>query len=241
MKKFQLCFVLICLFSIGCSATPKNNPYEINLSNFEVKNVNGKDVLYLKPNTIKYTDTVKKNSTTREIVKRNIYDLNADTIQYAIKGPLANKSIVCVCVPKIINSANILFEYNAYNVTTSSKHVKNLYVAIKDKNKKSAEKYAKKIFLDGNNKISNYILFGKDSSGKNVGYIYKLGYENTGIVFFYPGDFSPILKNMWKNMLDLGWKNTINNFINIMREYNPHINIQEMYKNNIKVLVLTYK
>lgn len=240
MKKIQLCFLLICLFSIGCSAAPKNNPYEINLSNFEVKNVNGKDVLYLKPNTIKYNDTYTHNVKKREIVKVNVYDLNADSIQYAINGPLCKKSFATVYIPFYITVTNAITD-NYLASTTSGSNIKQLYIALKNHNNDKAKNITKNIFNDANSNICNYLLYGKDSRGKNVGYVYNKGYENVGIVFYYPDDFSPVLKNMWKGALDLGWKNTINNFIDIMEDYNPHIKIKIKKKKYDTYLLLTYK
>jgi len=240
MKKIQLYFLLICLFSIGCSAAPKNNPYEINLSNFEVKNVNGKDVLYLKPNTIKYNDIYTHNVKKREIVKVNVYDLNADSIQYAINGPLCKKSFATVYIPFYITVTNAITD-NYLASTTSGSNIKNLYIALKNHNNDKAKYITKNIFNDANRNICNYLLYGKDSRGKNVGYVYNKGYENVGIVFYYPDDFSPVLKNMWKGALDLGWKNTINNFIDIMEDYNPHIKIKIKKKNYDTYLLLTYK
>lgn len=239
MGKILIYFIMFSLCS-NIFAVPKHNPYEININDFEVKTVNGKDILYLKPNTIKYTETYKHKSTTREIVKINVYDLNADTIQLAIKGPLYKESHAIVYIPLYINVSNVMIDNNL-SVSTSGHNIKKLYISIKNKNTIDAKNIAKSIFNDANSNVSNYLLYGKDSKGKNVGYVFVKGKENLGIVFYYPDDFSSILNNMWKGPLDLGWKNTIKNFISIMKKYNPHIKIVEKTKNNSTYLYLTYK
>lgn len=238
MKKLIISCLLI-IICCSCSVH-KNNPYEININNFEVKNINGEEVLYLKPNTVKYNETYKNKTINREIVKVNIYDLNANTVQKAINGPLYKDCYAIIFIPSYITTTTI-FKYKASEMTISGSKIKELYLAIQSNSVNRKRKAARTIFNCANKNASNYILYGKDINGKNVGYVYRKGKENIGIVFFYPDDFSPLLDNMWKKCLDLGWENTINNFISLMEKYNPHLNIEIKTHNNTRYLYLTYK
>ena len=237
--KYLFILLITVIFCSGCSSTTYHNPYEINESNFEVKNINGKDVLFLKQTS--YTDIITRQSVNREIVKRNIYDLNADTIQYAINGPLHNKCWASIYRPYYVNTTNMFFVDSIYCEKVNSTYIKQLYSAIKNNNSYTAKSIAYKIFSEANSSNSNYILYGKDSKGRNVGYIYQIGKENTGIVFYYPNNFSNIIKNIWKGPFDLGWNTVIEEFISTMKNYNPHLKIIKKHSKYDTYYIIKYK
>lgn len=238
MKYFYL-FITIIICCSGCSSKTYYNPYQINENSFEIKNINGKDVLFLKQNN--YTESFQRKTEDRHIVKRNIYDLDANSIQYAINGPLHHNCYAVVYRPYYINTSNVFFVNSLYCEKVNSRYIKSLYKALKNNNSNAAKNITYNIFSEANTTISNYILYGKNSQGKNVGYLYIIGKENIGIVFYYPDNFSSIIKDIWKGPFDLGWNNTVENFISLMKEYNPHLSITKKHNNTNTYYLIKYK
>lgn len=234
------------LLIAGCANTNSNNsmynPYEINPDDLEIKTVNGKEIIFIKKlpmeNTAVKTTTVKRKVEHRYIVKRSLIELNANTIQAAINGPMREKCAIPIIVPVYTNPS--VLSKNQFSTQVSLHNLKGIYSALNNKNENNAKYFAKEIFNSANNTNARYILYGKDHKGRNVGYVYKLGYEDLGIVFYYPDNFNSLLNSRWKSPIDYGWSKFIDNFINVMKDYNPHIKFKKCNTKYDVYYLLTY-
>lgn len=193
---------------------------------------------------VQQRDTTYQNEReirTRRIQRFSLNQLNANSIQAAYYGPLKNKSKVTVIIPQYISTNNILFPNKTTLCTPiSGREIKQLYSdIINDSNRLPFTVYD--IFKNSNGKYANYKLYGKDKFGRNVAYIYNLGYENTGIVFFYPDKFRYIFYKMYKSWSTLGWNTFVENFIDIILYYNTHLEISKHFINGEYVYIIKYK
>ena len=177
---------------------------------------------------------------TRRIQRFSLNQLNANSIQAAYHGPLKNKSKVTIIIPQYVSTSNIMFPSKKTLCTQiSGRQIKQLYSDIlNDSNRLSLTVYD--IFRDTNGEYANYKLFGKDKFGRNVAYVYNLGYENTGIVF-YPDKFRYIFYKMYKSWSTLGWNTFVENFIDIICYYNKHLDISKHFISGEYVYIIKYK
>jgi hypothetical protein len=178
---------------------------------------------------------------TRRIAKFSLNELNANTIQAAYYGPLKDKSEVYIIIPQYVSTLQIMFPSKTTLATIiSGNEIRRLYKAVRN-NSDDIHDIIYKTFMIGNRDYSNYILYGKDKFKRNVGYIYNLGKENQGIVFFYPDKFPNIFKKTYISWSSLGWNTFIENFMSIISKYNSHLIITSTFIKNEKVYIIKYR
>lgn len=178
---------------------------------------------------------------TRRISKFSLNELDANTIQATYYGPLKDKSDVYIIIPQYVSTLQIMFPSKTTLATIiTGNEIRRLYKAVRN-NSDDINDIIYKTFMIGNRDYSNYILYGKDKFGRNVGYIYNLGKENQGIVFFYPDKFPNIFKKIYKSWSSLGWNTFIENFMSVISKYNSHLIITSTFIKNEKVYIIKYR
>ena len=187
------------------------------------------------------TNIYNRNQITHKIEKFSLEELNANTIQMAYFGPLKDQSKTEIIMPQYINGINLIIpSRKVLSTPITGSSIRKLYSAILNESE-DLPYIVYNLFKDSNRDYANYILYGKDKFGRNVAYIYNLGQENKGIVFFYPDNFSAVFKQLYKSPFNYGWPIFISNFIEIISEYNQHIKIQKSAKGNEIIYIISYK
>lgn len=216
----------------------------INLYSNEILYQDSRFILVKPSTTVLERNTIhthNRNTRERKIQKFNLLELTADTIQAAYYGPLKNQSLATIIVPQYVSTLQIMFPSKTTLATQiSGKAIRKLYKAILSDSDNLTD-IVYETFLIGNQYYTRYILYGKDKFGRNVGYVYNLGEENKGIVFFYPDNFTNIFKQLYKSWNTLGWNTFIKNFVYIMSKYNSHLIISESFIDTEKVYIIKYK
>lgn len=216
---------------------------------FSIIAVNAAEILYEDERFTLYTpsaerittNTLNRTKTTHKIEKFDLNELNANTIQMSYYGPLKSQSSVEIIMPQYINGINMMFPSRKTLATLiTGASIRKLYSAILNESE-DLPYIVYNIFKESNGSYANYILYGKDKFGRNVAYIYNLGKENKGIVFFYPDNFSAVFKQLYKSPFNYGWPIFIDNFINIISEYNQHIKIEKSIKGNEIIYIISYR
>lgn len=204
----------------------------------------GRFVLIASPNAGMYerdtTDQYQRQIRDRHIQRFNYKYMNANTVQMHATNcnPIRNRAEVTLIVPTTIS---LWPNRNMYTCKiTNSEFARLKSDIVQDSDRLQLTVYS--IFHGTNGKYASYKLYGKDSYGRNVGYLYNLGQENTGIVFFYPDSIAKDLKELHSRWyITYDWKTFIRTFARLMLRYNPHIDIYSGVKNGENIYIIKYK
>lgn len=184
-------------------------------------------------------------------------ELTADSIQYIYNASYRDKCSVAIFKPQFATVLSFFTKeqysdgmgLNGFGTNgISNSELNALYKAISSGDNEKGFEIFNEIFNRVNKNNCKIRYYGKDKLGRKTCYIYKLGFENRGIVVFYPDDFSCLIKgksdlmHMWaKDPTRAGYNEFFRRFMALMMDHNKHIAVYVTREYNEDVFILRFK